>query len=180
VVVPDHQWLIIELDDNVNDVSYNDIERAIINIFGDGIDYFIPIHNEKMGSYISTSVLMEGYIFLKDSDEVRNNIINLRDERLFSGPLFRHGKYQTIPSKTVLELKKKLKNSVKRRFPIGTKVNVLDGIFKGMVGEVVGSNNEGKEIVIKINLISREIIAPVPSTLIEEIQENGTSDNRRI
>lgn len=81
------QWIIIELNDSIEGVEYRDIEAAILTTYGDGIEYFIPIHHEKMGSYTSTSTLMEGYIFLRDCSQVRDNMINLKENKIFSSSM---------------------------------------------------------------------------------------------
>ena len=165
-----NKWLILELND-IEDINYHEIESTIINIFGDNVDYFIPIHHERMGSYISTSVLMEGYVFVRDSEDVRQNLNNLQESRLFFGALFLSGKYQTVSSDVIGSLRKKLKNSLKRKFVVGMEVLVLDGVFKNLRGEVISIEDSGKKVMIKIKRLTREIIAPIPSTLLETIKD---------
>lgn len=164
------QWLILELNDNIENITYREIEATILNIFGDA-EYFIPIHHERMGSYISTSVLMEGYAFVKDCLEIRQRIPFLKEQRIFSGFLFYGGRYQTIDTKKINDLKRKLNKSLKKKFIDGAKIKVLGGIFKNLHGIVMSTEDDGKRVMIKIKRISREIIAPIPSTLIEEIIE---------
>lgn len=164
------RWLILELNDAFEDVNYRDILVAIMAVFGDEIDYFIPIHHERMGSYTSTSVLMEGYVFIKDCLEVRQGINNLHESKVFTGALFYSGRYQTVNSDVIKGLRRKLKNSLKKRMPNGTKVMILDGVFKNLTGEVIGIEESGKKIMVKITRISREIIAPIPSTLLRVVK----------
>ena len=57
-MVRSSKWLILELSETVENINYQEIESALCSIFGDEVDYFIPIHHERIGSYISTSVLM--------------------------------------------------------------------------------------------------------------------------
>lgn len=163
------QWLILELND-IEDLGYKEIEIAIISVFGDGVEYFIPIHNECVGSYNSSTVLMEGYVFIKDCVPVRDRLLSLREHRVFSRVLNNNGRYQTVSSETVAGLKRKLKGTLKRRFLIGSEVKILDGIFKNLIGEVM-SNDDGKKIVVRIKRISREIITTVPSTVLEEVNK---------
>ncbi len=166
-----NKWLILELNE-IEDINYHEIESTIINIFGDKVDYFIPIHHERMGSYISTSVLIDGYVFVRDCLEVRENLNNLQETRVFSGALFLSGKYQTVNSDEIGSLKKKLKNSLKRKFIVGMRVIVLDGVFKNLKGEVISIEDSGKKVMIKIKRLTREIIAPIPSTLLEYYKDN--------
>jgi len=165
-----NQWLILELNENIENITYREIESAILNIFGDA-EYFIPIHHERMGSYISTSVLMEGYAFVRDCPEIRQCMLNLRDQRIFSGFLYYGGKFQTITVKEINDLKRKLKRSMCRKFNDGTQIRVLGGIFKNLRGVVISSEDGGKRVIIRIKRISREIIAPIPATLLEEVTE---------
>ena len=163
-------YLILEIND-IDSIEYQDIEAAIITLFGE-VDYFIPIHHEKIGSYTSSSILMEGYAFVKDTPAVRDCLANLRDQRVFSKALCRGNKFETINSTEIAVLKRKLKNSLKRRFVVGEKVKILDGIFKTLEGEVISIEDGGKTIMIKIKRMSREMIAPVPATLLEKVEDS--------
>lgn len=165
------KWVILELNDTVDNPGYREIENAIVDTFGSEIDYFIPIHHEKIGSYISTSVLMEGYVFVKDCEAFRESLSNVRDSNMFRGALFSSGKISTVDSHVVSGLKRRLKGSLKKQFRIGTKVRICDGALKNLVGEVVNVEDGGLLVVVKINRLSREIIAPVPATLVEQIGE---------
>lgn len=165
------EWLIIELNDTVENITYQDIEDALLTAFGDSVEYFIPIYHEEIGSYTSTSTLMEGYAFIKDTPFIRSNILNLKDQKVFSRPLSLKGQYQTLGSRVIAGLKHKLKNTLKKRFTIGIRVKVLDGVFKNLVGEVIGIEDQGKRIMVRIKRISREIIAPIPATLLQKYDE---------
>lgn len=167
-----NRWLILVISDGIEDINYHEIESTLFNIFGDKIDYFIPIYHERMGSYISTSVLIEGYVFVRDCPEIRQNLNIIQETRIFSGALFLSGKYQTVSSDVIGSLRKKLKNSLKRKFIVGMKVKVLEGVFKNLKGEVISIEENGKKVMIKIKRLTREIIAPIPSTLIEHYKEN--------
>ena len=165
-----YNYLILELSDTES-VEYREIEAAIITMFGE-IDYFIPIYHEKIGSYTSSSVLVEGYAFVKDTPAVRDCLANLKDQRVFSKVLCRGNRFETVNSTEIAVLKRKLKSSLKRRFVVGERVKVLDGIFKSLEGEVISIEDGGKTIMVKIKRISREMIAPVPATLLEKAEES--------
>ena len=164
-------WLILELNDFLDNIQYKDIECALLTTFGSEIDYFIPIYYEEIGSYTSTSTLMDGYVFVKDSPAIQKNIGNIRDHRLFSKVLCDKGHYATINSRVIAGLKHKLRNTLKKKYKTGSKVKVLDGVFKGLIGEVIGIEDDGRRIMIKINRVSREMIAPIPATLLEIVTE---------
>jgi transcription antitermination factor NusG len=164
-------WLIIELSEQADTVGYPELEAAIYTVFGSETDFFIPMHHEKMGSYVSTNTLFEGYVFVKDSEEARNNLSNVRDSRLFQGVLKISGKIRTVDSHVIGGLRKKLKNSIKKKLIPGAKIKVLDGIFQNLVGEVISMEDNDRIANIRICCMSREIIAPVPTTCIEEVDE---------
>jgi len=162
-------WLIIELSDLIDNPSYSDIENGITSVFGDDVEYFIPIHHERIGSYTSTSVLMQGYVFVKDCSKVRDQLPIISDHRLFHGVLVYGGKIQTVKSSVVAGLKRKLKKSLKKRFSQGKRVRICDGALKNLIGEVVSVEDDGLNIMVKVTRISREILAPIPATQVEEV-----------
>ena len=127
-------WLILELNE-IEELSYKEIETAILSLLGSDTEYFIPIHNECMGSYNSSTTLIEGYVFVKDTVAIRGKLLGLREHRVFLKVLNNDGRFQTIGSDEVAGLKRKLKAALRKRFQIGAEVKILDGIFKNLVGE---------------------------------------------
>jgi transcription antitermination factor NusG len=162
-------WYILEINELGETASYPELIAALQSIFGHNVEFFIPIYHEQMGSYVSTSVLFEGYIFVKDSEEVRANQSNIKGAHYFSGFLKMGGKIQTLSSREIGILRRKLKNSLNKKIRAGVKVKVHEGTFQNLVGEVLSLENEGRIANIKIVCLSREIIAPIPTTCIEEI-----------
>lgn len=162
-------WYILELNEDGEVASYPEIVAALQSVFGPDVDYFIPIYHEQMGSYTSTNVLFEGYVFIQDSDAVRPNLINIKDSRLFSGLLKMCGKIKMLNSKEIGILRRKLKNSLNKKLQIGTKVKVHEGVFQNLEGEILSMEDNGRIANVKIVCLSREIIAPIPTTCIEEI-----------
>lgn len=163
------KWIIIELSEQGDGLHYREIEHNVKELFGARADYFIPVYQEKMGSYTSTCSLFEGYVFIRDTEEVRLNLSNIRDFRVFAKALECCGRLQTVDSNAIGVLKRKLNKAVKRKLEMGSKVKVLEGIFSNLVGEVVGVDDSGRRIMVRIKTLSREMIAPVPSTAIEEV-----------
>lgn len=165
------EWFIIELNEQSDSASYPELKMALQSIFGPEVEFFIPKHHEELGSYISTNTLFEGYVFVKDSEDVRNQISNVKESRFFQGVLKHAGKISTVDSHTIGGLRKKLKNSLKKKFKTGTKVKVLEGIFQNLIGDVLSTEDNGRIVNVRIRCMSREIIAPVPTTCVEEILE---------
>ena len=163
------KWYIIELSEYGESASYPDRVAAIQSVFGSDAEYFIPIHHEKLGSYTSVNVLFEGYVFVKDSEIVRSNFMNIKENRLFTGLLKSGGKVQTLDSRTIGALRRKLKNSLKKRLTEGVKVKVHDGVLENLDGEIISVDKEGKVANVRIVCLSREIIAPIPTTCLEKL-----------
>lgn len=165
------RWLIIELSEHGESASYEQLDNALFHILGPEVDYFIPIRKEVMGTYVSTSILFDNYVFVKDCCESRKRFDEVRDCKYFLKILNTNGKTNTIDSHTIGALKRRLGGMARRRFIIGSKVKILGGIFQNMPGEVLGLEDRGKKAVVRVKTYSREIIAPMPSTNIMEIPE---------
>lgn len=165
----DSQWLVIELTEQGESADYRELENAIIEIFGN-IDFFIPIYHEEIGSYISTCTLFEGYIFIKDLPKNRDKVDEVKNNRFFSKILGSKTKFYSVDSKVVESLREKLQNSVKKILKPGTYVEILEGIFQNLLGEVIGVEDDGKRVMVKIKTLSREIITPIPSTEVREFE----------
>ena len=164
-----YNWYILEINEHGDTATYPELVAAIESVFGTDVEYFIPIYHEQMGSYTSTNVLFEGYAFVRDSDTVRSNLINIKESPLFSGLLRMNGKIQTLCSKEINSLRRKLKNSLNKKFQEGVRVKVHEGVFQHLEGEVLSIEDKGRIANVKIICLSREIIAPIPTTCLEEI-----------
>jgi len=162
-------WYIVELSEYGETATYPEMAAAIGSVFGQEVEYFIPVYHEELGSYTSVNVLFEGYVFVKDSQIVRDNFINIKDSRLFSGLLKSSGKIRMLDSKTITSLKQKLKNSLKKKLISGVKVKIHDGVFENLDGEILSTEKDGKVANVRIICLSREIIAPIPITCLEKI-----------
>lgn len=165
-------WLILELSEYGETITYPELVSALASIFGDGTEYFIPTHYEQIGSYTAQNTLFEGYAFVKDSEAARKSAANLADSRVFSRALKRGNKFQTLSTKEIESLRKKLKISLKRDFEPGLRVKILDGLFQNMEGEIqyLAMEKTGQMAYVVIKCISREVIAPVPTTCLERIE----------
>jgi transcription antitermination factor NusG len=164
------EWFILELSEQGEVAEYPEITSAIKTVFGSDTEFFIPVHHEKLGSYVTTNTLFPGYVFVKDSGRVKDNLSNIRDNRFFYRVLKNDKKFETVNSKEILGLRKKLKNSLKKKIRPGVTVKVKEGIFENLTGEVLSMEDDGKITNVRIKCLSREIIAPIPTTcLLEEI-----------
>ncbi len=162
-------WYIIELSEHGETATYPELVASIHTVFGSDADFFIPIYHEQMGSYISTNVLFEGYVFVRDSIEVRDCLSNVKDSRFFAGLLKMCGKVQMLDSRAIGGLRRKLKNSLNKKFKPGVRVKINDGVFQNLEGVIQNMEDGGRIANVKIVCLSREILAPIPTTCVEEI-----------
>jgi len=163
------EWYILEVNEHGDTATYPELVAAIQSVFGSTVEYFIPVYHEQLGSYTSTNTLFEGYAFVKDSDTVRSNLINVKDSQMFSGLLKMCGKIQMLGTKEINSLRRKLKNSLNKKFQEGVKVKVHEGVFQNLEGEILSMEDNGRIANVKIICLSREIIAPIPTTCLEEL-----------
>ena len=171
------QWLIIELSESGETSDYNVIESALLNLFGSDVDYFIPVHHEKMGSYLSTFVLFDGYVFIKDSPNIRRCLHDIYDYRIFAGALKSNGKIQTVGAHIIGSLRRKLQLGLKKKIKVGSRIKIMEGIFKGLEGDVMSVEEDGRQATICIKRLSREMIAPIPVTSIMEVEPHSVKVN---
>jgi transcription antitermination factor NusG len=169
--VADSKWIIVELSELGEQASHVELNSVLLEMLGGEIEYFIPSHYERVGSYISANTLMEGYVFIKDGPETRIRVANLRDFRLFNRILGVSGKAHTIDSRVIGGLRRRLKNSLQKKFQIGTTVRILEGTFASLCGEVIGLEENGRRVLVRIRRLSRDMIVPVPSTVVVEDSE---------
>jgi len=166
------RWLIVELSEQGESASYDQLEKTLEHILGPGVDFFIPVHKEVMGSYTSMSVLFENYIFVKDCEDSRRRFDEIKECRYFHRILNTNGKVSTIDAQVVGSLKRKLLGLSKREYDVGTNVKIIDGIFQNMTGEILGIEDNGRKAVVRVKTYSREIIAPMPATNLVEVGQN--------
>ena len=167
--MPQSDWFIIEVSEQGDSATYPELVVALQSIFGPDVDYFIPIYHEQLGSYTSTNTLFEGYVFVKDSEKIRINLANIKDSQMFSGFLKMGGKAQMLNIKEINSLRRKLKNSLNKKFQAGVRVKVHEGVFQNLEGEILYLEDNGRIANVKIICLSREIIAPIPTTCLEEL-----------
>lgn len=160
----DFNWIVIELNDRGISAEQKDIEHALREMLGDDVEFFIPIYREQVGSYVSTSMLFDGYIFVRDSHSVRNRLSDIHEYRFFSKVLSSQGKIKLVDAMAVGVLKRRLVRSTRKNLKPGTKVKVLNGVFKDLPGEVAVTEDKGSKVTVRIKTISREWMVPLPAT----------------
>ena len=168
-------WLILQLRDTVDNQNYHEIESAINDTFGEAVDRFIPIYHEHVGTYESTEVFLEGYLFVKDCSEVRSKLSGIREQSVFA-PLVFNGSFQTVKAVEIRGLKKRLRASIKKQFRVDSIVYIEEGTFKNLFGRVIELTEGGVMVTVEIKRLSRTIVAPMPSTCVRLATKEEETD----
>lgn len=143
-----NKWLILQLNDNY-DISehYENIKMELSNIFGSDVEYFIPLHTEKIENKPVSLILFEGYVFVK----CNNNELDLFTEEYdyIRGPLLQNNKAQYVYDKDINKFREQIENNLINLLPEkGQKVIPKVGVFKNLEGEVLSVNK--KDLVARV------------------------------
>ena len=143
-------------------------EKQLKNL---GLENYLPviIKKNKWSDRIKeiTEPIIRGYIFIKSSEPER--LIAL-EQFSISKCLFDHGKPAVIPDWQIENLKKMLKVEseyfVYEGLVTGTKVEIIQGPFSGVIG-IIQSTSEKRMFAVSIELLNRTVIAHLPKDNIE-------------
>lgn len=141
--------------------------KAAEQLGENNITYYLPVITKiKQWSDRKKKIvepLIHGYIFVYASEKER--ILSLQQNSMVRCVTF-DGKAAVIPEWQIENLKKMLDNEsdffITDTIKVGTKVEITDGPFKGVVGLVNQSSN-GKTLSVTIDLLSRSVNAILPT-----------------
>lgn len=141
--------------------------KAAEQLEENNITYYLPVTTKlKQWSDRKKKVvepLIRGYIFVYASEKER--ITSLQQNSMVRCVTF-DGKAAIIPEWQIENLKTMLDNEsdffITDTIKAGTKVEITDGPFKGVVGLVNHSSN-GKTLSVTIDLLSRSVNALLPA-----------------
>lgn len=134
---------------------------------------FIPLALYRKDDRIIPIHLMEGYAFVAAGlDEV--DYFALEKQPYVSQVMSTmQGKHKfrclSVISNTQVEvMRKKLREMVTAEIPLRSRVQVLDGPYRGLDGTVVGF--DGDHAFVRITLRSLDLVATVPWVFLEEME----------
>ena len=146
-------------------------EKQLKNL---GLENYLPviIKKKKWSDRIKeiSEPIIRGYIFIKSSESER---LLALEQFSVSKCLFDQGKPAVIPAWQIENLKKMLmvqsEYFVYEGLVTGTKVEIIQGPFSGVIG-VIQSTSEKRMFAVSIELLNRTVIAHLPKDNIEVLQ----------
>ncbi|MFT4850371.1 MAG: transcriptional antiterminator RfaH [Sediminicola sp.] len=118
--------------------------------------------------------LFSGYLFVQFSELFRYDILNTNGVVRI---LTFEGKYASIPAKQIeairqLDLEVNEIEVVDKEVLVGAPVLIKSGPFKGMVGEVIRTNQKGK-LLVEIEVLGKCLSLELGKTKVEENSQIG-------
>jgi len=164
------KWLILQLSEECSlEDKYDIVINDIKNIFGNNVEFFIPVHREKLNNKIVNIVLFEEYVFIKCNDTINETLFKERTENII-GPVMSSGKCSFVCNKDINKFKDDLQDVIKSKIPKkGQMVIPREGSYKNLEGKVVLVDKNkmiatvvfekrSRIVEVPINIINLEII----------------------
>lgn len=137
---------------------------------------FIPATTIKKGHRTSTVYLLEGYVFVASGLMPETRYFRLEDkpyiEQVVSAQPPPHNirTLSVIPDTQIKTLRRQLQDIIGAEVEIGDKVQIVEGTYRGLEGEVEG---KGKDLAyVHFVLRSMNVITGIPLAFIEIIRED--------
>lgn len=156
-------WLVVQY--NSLDVDYVRLKKLIQYMFGD--DYYLPVHFFTSDDY---EVYMEGYFFVRS---IPPDVL----------PMFKmYHKYEIYPvytpsheirqvqDKEVDDIRAGVAKSLMKRVEENVPVKIQSGPFKNLTGITcccINSLKQLTEVIVRVELLSRECFVRIPSVQLE-------------
>ena len=157
-------WAMVRLHDDVELYRHKDSVATEIRSKLSGLEYFLPLHEEKIGNRGYIYVLFDGYFFVLHNGTVGFEA-SLRRARgsYLDGPVLElSGRLAYVKDSVIEGYKKTAREKASSYEPtVGEVVTCLHEALERVDGVVVDIDKVNKLAHIKIKLRSREILAPV-------------------
>ena len=171
----DHKtWVILELtrqgEQRIADGSFERILRKAMSL-EKSHGAFIPSITYKKAGRVATLHLMEGYAFVESGlpetsyyhVEGHADIRSVMSSKSPSGMRILH----TLSDTEIKSMREKLRLMVLGDVSCGSKVNISDGPYRGMDGEVL--DLEEDYAILKIEMRSLAIVTKIPQVFLDVI-----------
>ncbi|MFO7526972.1 MAG: UpxY family transcription antiterminator [Ignavibacteriaceae bacterium] len=118
-----------------------------------------------------TEPVLRGYIFIYANETER---LEALEQNAVARCVHDLGRPAVIPDWQIENLKRMLQYKaeyfIQEGLVTGTRVEIIDGPFSGVIG-VVQAGSEGKSIAVSIELLNRSVIAFLPKESVEKVIE---------
>ena len=165
-------WVILELtrqgEQKVAEGVFDKVLRKAMSL-EDAHGVFVPSMTYKKAGRTVTLHLMEGYAFVESGlpetayfkMEAHQDVKRVMSSASPSGMRILH----TLPDKDILSMRDKLRTMVMGDVTPGSTVNISDGPYRGMDGEVL--DLEEDYAILKISMRSLAIVTKIPQVFLE-------------
>lgn len=160
-------WVALELTSRgESEKDINAILSLIRKCLGnESVEIFVPIYYEDEEYFEKNVTLLNGYFFIRHDAALPYH--KLRESKYFEGVVCnpRTKEVDIIPDTQIQELRNKFNGLMKDASKVkpGQTVRILDGLYKGLVGELVKVLKRDQMCIIKItSLKSRKITVSAP------------------
>ena len=170
-------WAMVRLHDDVCLSRHRDALNKEIASKLSGLEYFLPMHPEKIGSKIYTYVLFDGYFFVchDGSKDFDRRLQKARGSYL-DGPLQDRSRLALVKNSVVEGWRTMAREKACSYVPeLGETVICIHEALERVEGEVVDIDHTNKLAHIRIKLRSRELLAPVKFANIQPKDEDPSS-----
>lgn len=161
------EWFSIMLRDDCNLCEdYKIIQYEIESVFGDSVEYFIPLYIEEVSKKPVGIELFDGYVFIKKSEEVDESCFTKKQSCLDT--LVKRRRGRVITNRDINRFKTELKHRLKNKLPNkGDKIMVYEGTFKNMKGKVLSVDKKNKSTRVEFRKKTRVVEATLSIVNIE-------------
>jgi len=164
-------WAVVELNImGEKEEKLKLIQEDLIRILPD-LDVFIPVYWNDDVQFSKKIYLVEGYVFVRNAKTDRHYFLLEQSKYVSNVVSYKTGKGKIpdfVSDIEISKLKEKLNSYLKKDFQKKDKVNILDGDYKNLIGQVISILNE-KEVVVQIlGIRSAEVIVKIQKVFLEK------------
>jgi len=172
-------WVAIEItrqgEIKVEEGTFETLIRTDLGV-GPEFPVFVPAHTYTRNERQVVIWLMDGYVFV-GSGLPETAYFSLEHkpyvEKVVSttGTKERLRSLQTIPDTAIQDLRRQLQKIRTADLTIGKQVRVLEGVFQGLDGEVIGVDQD--QVHVKVELRSLKATISIPRVCVGDIPKNS-------
>jgi transcription antitermination factor NusG len=170
---PPSKWVVVQLSPlGEREKNPQLLTRVIQRTLG-SVDVFIPAVSEQAREESHTSFYMEGYIFIKYSDNV--NFMRLQEIPYFKSvicdPVARRKgliPYSLLDDSALRPMRTGMEAMKVRMIKANDRVRVNKGQYKNLTGTVIQVRPDGEAILVNVGLVSKPMLIEFPSSYLDK------------
>lgn len=162
------RWYTFELDEQWIGKRVKEIEQSIRMIIPDA-EIFVPIHETIQDGAIVSTVLYEGYVFIKDGNYDPGKLLRAACIAKIL-PRFVNGKATpaVFTQKGIDEFRQLLHDLVCAPIQVGETVQIFAGTYENMSGKILSYDDDNVTVELE-GIKSKRVSITVPRTFVRSI-----------